>query len=563
LALLWAVPLPACAQDRNDAARLAAHLAAGEFAPAIEIARNAPSQQQHDAWLGQIAAAQAGAGIRQAAIRSAGEIYDDRARTDALAGVTAQPLGGRGGGTMADFDSLIDLITTTIQPTSWDEVGGPGSISQFATGVYFDPQGVLQPLARSDRSGSLAELYTSSADRTRAADVRRPSALRKISLPRLEKQVQLRLAAGLPPSEAMQVLAGLQRIEYVFVYPDSGDLVLAGPAGDWTLDHEARIVSADSGRPVVRLDDLVVVLRQMTRGGDGRFGCLINPRPEGLARVQQVLSRPAASLRTAAERAVWLEGLRTSVGTQDIEVYGLDPATRAAAVMVEADYRMKLVGMGLEEGTPGVLSYLDLIEIPPGGSPPPMSVLRWWFTLDYDSLLTSEDRRAFAVRGQGLKVLSENELLTATGRRVHTGESDELNRRFAQSFTTHFEALAAKYPVYAELRNLADLALVAALMREEGLAEKCGWHMTCFGPSGSLATAAGRAPREVETVANDRVIREGRRIHTIAGLSGGVRIDPASLVRPEAIETDRYGELTTRRADATAGKLAADAWWWD
>jgi hypothetical protein len=28
-----------------------------------------------------------------------------------------------------DYDSLIELITTTISPTSWDEVGGPGSIS--------------------------------------------------------------------------------------------------------------------------------------------------------------------------------------------------------------------------------------------------------------------------------------------------------------------------------------------------------------------------------------------------------------------------------------------------
>ena len=55
-----------------------------------------------------------------------------------------------------------------------------------------------------------------------------------VSLTRLEKQVQLLLAAGRQPSEEMQVLAGLQRIEYVFVYPESGDLVLAGPAGDWT-----------------------------------------------------------------------------------------------------------------------------------------------------------------------------------------------------------------------------------------------------------------------------------------------------------------------------------------
>ena len=40
-----------------------------------------------------------------------------------------------GGGSMADFDSLIDLITTTIQPTSWDAVGGPGTISPFETNL--------------------------------------------------------------------------------------------------------------------------------------------------------------------------------------------------------------------------------------------------------------------------------------------------------------------------------------------------------------------------------------------------------------------------------------------
>lgn len=46
-----------------------------------------------------------------------------------------QPLGygpgGMGGGTQADFDSLIELITTTVKPTTWDEVGGPGSIQEF------------------------------------------------------------------------------------------------------------------------------------------------------------------------------------------------------------------------------------------------------------------------------------------------------------------------------------------------------------------------------------------------------------------------------------------------
>lgn len=43
--------------------------------------------------------------------------------------------GGLGGGSQADFDSLIDLITATIEPTSWDDVGGPGSIAPFETNL--------------------------------------------------------------------------------------------------------------------------------------------------------------------------------------------------------------------------------------------------------------------------------------------------------------------------------------------------------------------------------------------------------------------------------------------
>ena len=36
---------------------------------------------------------------------------------------------------MADFDTLIELITSTIAPDTWDEVGGPGAIESFATNL--------------------------------------------------------------------------------------------------------------------------------------------------------------------------------------------------------------------------------------------------------------------------------------------------------------------------------------------------------------------------------------------------------------------------------------------
>ena len=43
--------------------------------------------------------------------------------------------GGLGGGAQADFDALIELITATIQPNTWDEVGGPGSVKEFETNL--------------------------------------------------------------------------------------------------------------------------------------------------------------------------------------------------------------------------------------------------------------------------------------------------------------------------------------------------------------------------------------------------------------------------------------------
>jgi hypothetical protein len=561
-ALCWAAVAAACrgADPQAVNARIQAHLAAGEFAPARDLARQAPPARR-DALLAQVAAAQAQAGARDAALGSLAEIGDDRARAAAIASLADQPLGGRGGGNQADFESLIDLITSTVQPPSWDKAGGNASIKEFPTGVLVDPQGVLRPMLKEEAGRRLAALRAAAAPgQGSAADVRRASRLRMVSLPRLEKQVQLCLAAGREPSEEMLLVAGLQRIQYLFVYPDTGDLVLAGPAGDWKFGPEGAIVGADSGLPVVRLDDLVVVFRAMMSGPNARFGCMINARQEALARVMAFVEQSNKRSIRPEQRRAWLEHLRSLLGRQDIVVHGVASGSRAARVMVEADYRMKLIGMGIEKGVPGVESYLDSVKVAPGQAPPPMRMLRWWFTLNYDAVTAAQDRQAFALRGQGVKVESENERLTAEGKRIHTGQSEELNRKFAQSFTEHFEALAQKYPIYAELRNLCDLAMFAALIRQEGLADRVGWHLTCFGSPAAYRIELGETPKEVDTVINHRVIH-GR--HILTGISGGVSVEPASLVRSQAIQTERSPALGSRRSAAAPRRLSGEAWWWD
>ena len=536
-------------------------LDSGEFAPALQLAQQIDHAPQRDAWLVQLAQAQAQAGARDAAFSSLSSVADDRTRSAAAQSTSKiAPPAGAFGGNQADFRSLIDLITTTVKPSTWDEVGGPGSVSEFRNGVYVDADGMLKRALQPQKAQGLAVARLDALKAGENTDTRRAAPLRKVSLTRLEKHVQLSLAAGRPMSDEMLALAGLEKIKYVLVYPDSGDLVIAGPASDWRRDDEDRLVSRKTGRPVLQLDDLVVVLRYLTAHPHATFGCSINPTEEGLARTKAFAERSSATPLKPGQRPEWLKKLRAQMGPQTIAVDGIDPRTRAARVLVEADYRMKLVGMGLEDGTIDVPSYLSLIQVARGEAPPALDVLRWWFTLKYDAVHATDERDAFELRGTGVQVMSENELLTSLGQQVHTGKSEPTNQEFAQRFTQHFAALAQKYPVYADLQNIFDLALMTALINSEHLADRVGWHMTCFGDPAQYQVAMGPAPQMVDTIINHRVVNQK---HIIVGVSGGVRVEPWTFVKGEAIETDSYGKLGAERTTATAKNLPLEAWWWD
>ena len=558
--LLVVASFPARAADQSHPSRqqFEAHLSAGEFGLAEKLARQSQTAEERDSLLQQIASRQARAGMFRSALQTAAAIESDSTRGTAFNELSSTPISSpasRGGAALADFDSLIELITATIAPDTWEEVGGPGAIEEFPTGVLVDAAGVMKRIEVEPTAAISLEAARREAMKIRGRDVRRASTLRKVSLTRLERQLQMRWAAGHPPTEAMHNLAGLHRIQYIFFYPDSRDIVLVGPAGSWTPGSEGRTVSVDSGRPVLQLDDLVVVLRNAF-AEDPRFGCSITPRKENLAAVQNYLAESAKRSLRPGERKAWLDGLRERLGRQDVSVFGIDSGTRAARVLVEADYRMKLVGMGLEPGTRGVTSYLDSIKVPPGGSPPPMDVLRWWFTLNVRGVRTTEAGDAFELAGTSVQVLSENEMLTARGERVHTGKSTPLNSQFAHSFTKHFADLAKEYTIYADLQNIFDLALVAAIVREHDWHGQIDWQMVHFRDPGKYRVATRSAPREVDTVMNHRSI--GKK-HIAVGVSGGVRVDTAQLAN--SIRADEYGLLRGSREQSKP--RVGDRWWWD
>jgi hypothetical protein len=559
LAIVLCAVADAGAQD--SAGDVQSYLEAGEFGPALKAARSIRDVDARDRWLGQIALRQADLGARAASLSTLSAIDSDLARRQAIDSIRGRPFGAAGGAAIADFDTLIELITSTIAPDSWDEVGGAGAIEPFPTGVFVDSSGVMRRLGPSRDTSVLTKIRADASEDSGNRSVRNSSALRKVSLVRLEKQLQLRHAFGLQPDEAMRKLAGIHRVRYLFVYPETGDIVLAGPAGDWRTDSEGRVVNVESGTPVLQLDDFVVVLRNAFEQS-GRFGCAIKPKQEHLAGTKAFLDAWRDKKLKPGERDQWLTDLRNSLGKQDIEVWGIDPRTHVARIIVEADYRMKLVGMGLEDGTLGVVSYLESVKRSAPASPPALNVLRWWFTLNYDGVRATEQHHAFQLDGPGAKVLCENELLTDAGERIHTGTSKDLNREFARSFTKHFDLLAEKYPIYAELRNIFDMALIAGLMRTLDLPGQVDWHMTHFQDPAACQVALGPLPREIESVVNSIVLN---RTQIIAGVSGGVAVDTNSLVDPQTIKIDDYGLMEAARGSSAPrlDALPPDVWWWD
>ncbi|MEX0726359.1 MAG: DUF1598 domain-containing protein [Planctomycetaceae bacterium] len=544
----------------SDAAQLLdEQLAAGEFGPAWETARSTTDPAERKAMFKKVAEAQLQAGNFQGAFASLRQVGQPEERREVVEEQIEQ-LPTLSGGSMANFQPLMQLIQSETSGL-WEEDGdGEGTMSQYQTGVIVDPNGLLRLLTREEDKSELANL----ARKARAADLNANLAaqtpLRMVSLTRLEREISQRMAEGQPAVATMQHLAGLTEIKYIFIYPEEQEIVIAGPAEGWRYDERGQAIGSESGRPTLYLDDFVTVLRIFAPEGASAFSCSINPREEGLKALKDYVEKSQAGgpIRSTAVKG-WVKQLQKKLGMQDIVLQGVPGDSRVARVITEADYRMKLIGIGKLKGPAGIESFFDLLSQADQKSQPELEALRWWMTMKYDAVLHSADRNVFAIEGSSVLCQSENEFLNAQGQRVHTGKAEATNRLFAEKFTAHYAELAKRDLVFADLQNVFDLALVAALVHQEGLLDRTGWDMGSFGPHGEYAPARYEVPMEVESVVNHRVYG-GKDI--VVQVAGGVRGDLVSVVRDDDLvrESPRLGEMS---ASAKAPTLPAGRWWWD
>ncbi len=449
-------------------------------------------------------------------------------------------MSGRSG--EAQVPSYVGVTTLRPFVVGIIPVVGNGAVG----GVSIDAQGIL---ARStaDAIGQLAEERAKALQQQPSTEVAAASKLRKISLRRLEQAIYEKLKAEKPLDDEMQMLAGLQSVQFIFLHPEDHDVIIAGPAAGWTMDKQGTIVGANSQAPVLQLEDLLVALRSTDAARETGISCSIDPSADGLARLQDYFAGNPRMSEASLRRMEQL------VGPQAVTVTGVPADSHFARVMVAADFVMKRIAMGLEKSpVRDVPSYMTLLRgarvpVPKNAMP------RWWLTPDYATPRRDLAGLAFALPSSGVKVKTEDSYLNEDGELERTDEDNPAAIDWAERFSENYQDIAQASPVFAELRNLMDLAIVAAIFRNPELQAQVGHDFPLLGNSEVLPVTSLNVPATVASQSS--FVKKGNRF--VISISGGADLSPGLVLNDAAVDRtvleDRQQALSS----------ANDNWWWD
>lgn len=463
--------------------------------------------------------------------------------------------------TMTRFIALAALIAIALSPTTktFAQGGGGGGggndtlIGNPIAGIDVDAAGVLRVKQFDAR---LAQQRLAAAKANVDQNVMRSSKLRKVSLNRLEMAIKQQRNAGAELSDELKALAGLTAVQYVFFYPESRDVVIAGPAEGFFADQTERLVGMNSGQPTLLLEDLVTALRAYAPNSKPTsvISVSIDPTPEGLQQMNRFLqqSRRVARPSDAARIAM---GIKQNLGLQTVTFKGIPTSTHFARVLVEADYRMKLVGIGLERLPVNLKSYVERAN-PSAISANAME--RWYFQPNYDGIAVSEDGTAMRIKERGVQLVGANERVVG-GQRSASGRVNRASQAFCREFTEKFSEIQKRVRIYAELRQLIDVSIAAAYIQQQDFYGKLEWQMPVLMDESQVAVETYTAPEQVETAVN--AIWRGNTLMTPLG--GGVHMNPGIALRSEHVEQDTVGANVKVQQSSGPNNLKPGQWWWD
>ena len=463
--------------------------------------------------------------------------------------------------TLTRFIALAALLAVAFAPVSKSFAQGNGGGGNQSTSLVGDPiagidvdaAGVLRVKQFDAR---LAQQRLAAAKAQGDLNVMRSSKLRKVSLNRLEAAIKEQRENGVELSDDLKALAGLTAVEYVFFYPETKDIVIAGPAEGFFADQTERLVGMNSGQPTLLLEDLVTALRAFAPGSKPTsvISVSIDPTAEGLQQMNRFIQQ-ARRVARPSDAARLAQGIKENLGLQTVTFKGIPNSTHFARVLVEADYRMKLVGIGLERLPVNMKSYVDRAN-PSAIATNAME--RWYFQPNYDGIAVSEDGSAMRIKERGVQLVGANERVVG-GQRTASGRVNRASQAFCQEFTEKFTEIEQRVRIYAELRQLIDVSIAAAYIQQQDFYGKLEWQMPVLLDESQVSVETYTAPEQVETAVN--AIWRGNTLMTPLG--GGVHVEPRLALRSENVEVDTVGSNSKAQELAGPQDLQPGQWWWD
>jgi hypothetical protein len=434
----------------------------------------------------------------------------------------------------------------------------PTTVQLPTFGISINAHGVLRNATFAGAAPQLGRQRRAALAAAEAGDHFTASDCRKVSLGRLEKAILRQQDNGQTCDETMLHLAGLQRVEYVFIYPDLQDVVVAGPAGGWVRDPAGRVVDVDTGKPVILLEDLLVALRifqaaaERPPGAAPWIGCSIDLTPEGIERFVAFRRTIPSQVNMAVRDAVATQiatGSVASLGKATVSIFGISGDTHMANVLVEADYRMKLIGLGLEPPPVRMATFINQMRRPP------KQMQRWWFTPDVHRLVATPDDLAIQFVGAGVKLSTERFAVDGQGQiQRKATASSAAARRYAESFTKKYDEIAKASSIYWQLRNMVDLLVAAAWLNQVDAAQHLQGAPLSLIDDAIINIHVWPVPRQAECVSN--AIWKGNVL--LAPVGGGVSIHAADALYPANVRRDVKFEDVRE-----ASKPQDENWWWD
>ena len=484
-------------------------------------------------------------------------------------GVGVQEGAGAGGGSLADFDSLMTLIQQTVEPDTWEALGGVGTMAPYPQGVLVDSNGLLRevPVSESEadangtnHADAISRMLAGDErflgpdnDANLETDWRSPAAIRCVSIRRMMQAYAAASLSGqaIDQDDALVAMAGLSRIQIVVITPD--DLILAGTVGGFE-DVGGWNVDVVSGLPTMRLAALAVGLTA-SRSGNA-YGCTIDPTTEGLqaaASLGQRIVSGDVPMVTAAD------ALAKALGRQAIKVFGTSADHEVAYLMVEADRHMKRIALGDEPMPNGVRNYLQSMASTGDGTPPTDLLLRLWFTSNALSIRTAEvqSNQIIQLAGTPLELSGQNELALQSGQRGNV-VIDPATIAFVDHFNQNWSSIRRAYPIYGALESVYASTALAELWTRRSPTQDHAMLQRAVMYFAALQANQLTPPTEVDSIAVFHRYKRGRKRHQVLLASGGVKIQASDLLpktSPSYPGLKSMSKIVQQRPE--------DRWWWN